>query len=69
MYERAIANQPLILEKVHWKRYIYLWINYAVFEEDIAKNTDRTNQIYEKIIQILPHETHFTFSKIWILYA
>jgi crooked neck len=41
IYERAIANQPLIQEKVHWRRYIYLWINYAVFEEDIVKDVDR----------------------------
>lgn len=36
VYERAISNQPLINDKIHWKRYIYLWINYAVFEEETA---------------------------------
>jgi crooked neck len=36
VYERAIANQPLILEKMHWTRYIYIWLNYAVFEETKA---------------------------------
>ncbi|CAC5356635.1 CRN [Mytilus coruscus] len=32
-YERAIANVPPSKEKRHWRRYIYLWINYAVYEE------------------------------------
>ena len=33
IYERAVANVPPIAEKRYWKRYIYLWINYALFEE------------------------------------
>lgn len=37
VYERAIANVPPIQEKRHWKRYIYLWINYALYEELEAK--------------------------------
>ena len=31
-YERAIANIPPSKEKHFWRRYIYLWINYAIFE-------------------------------------
>jgi crooked neck len=50
IYERAIANQPLIQEKIHWRRYIYLWINYAVFEETQAKDIERTKKIYEKLL-------------------
>lgn len=33
VYERAIANIPPIQEKRHWRRYIYLWINYGLYEE------------------------------------
>uniref|UniRef100_A0A8C5MY13 Crooked neck pre-mRNA splicing factor 1 n=1 Tax=Leptobrachium leishanense TaxID=445787 RepID=A0A8C5MY13_9ANUR len=33
VYERAIANVPPTKEKRHWKRYIYLWINYGLYEE------------------------------------
>jgi len=33
VYERAIANKPPVLQKRYWKRYIYLWIDYALFEE------------------------------------
>lgn len=37
VYERAIANVPPVAEKRLWRRYIYLWIYYAVFEELDAK--------------------------------
>ncbi|EYU40013.1 hypothetical protein MIMGU_mgv11b022575mg [Erythranthe guttata] len=33
LYERAIANVPPSQEKRYWRRYIYLWINYALYEE------------------------------------
>ena len=33
VYERAIANVPPTAEKRFWRRYIYLWIYYAIFEE------------------------------------
>jgi crooked neck len=33
IYERAIVNMPPVMEKRYWKRYIYLWLNYAIFEE------------------------------------
>ena len=33
VYERAIANFPPGDEKRHWRRYIFLWLYYAVFEE------------------------------------
>uniref|UniRef100_A0A8C7Z3E2 Crooked neck pre-mRNA splicing factor 1 n=1 Tax=Oryzias sinensis TaxID=183150 RepID=A0A8C7Z3E2_9TELE len=39
VYERAIANIPPIQEKRHWRRYIYLWINYALYEELEVKFT------------------------------
>ena len=37
VYERAIAIVPPAEEKRLWRRYIYLWINYALYEELIAK--------------------------------
>lgn len=33
VYERAIAQVPPANEKRFWRRYIYLWINYALYEE------------------------------------
>lgn len=33
VYERAVANVPPGGEKRHWRRYIFLWLDYALFEE------------------------------------
>lgn len=33
VYERAVAQVPPGGEKRHWRRYIFLWIDYALFEE------------------------------------
>lgn len=68
VYEIAIANVPPIQEKRHWKRYIYLWINYALYEELEAKDAQRTRQVYQVYLQLLPHKK-FTFAKMWLLYA
>ncbi|KAF2076735.1 hypothetical protein CYY_001992 [Polysphondylium violaceum] len=68
VYERSIANIPPTNEKKHWKRYIYLWINYALFEELVAKDIDRTRLVYSECIKLLPHNI-FSFSKIWIMFA
>lgn len=41
VYERAIAQVPPVKEKRFWRRYIYLWINYALFEELQAEDVER----------------------------
>ena len=33
VYERSVAQVPPGAEKSHWRRYIFLWLNYALFEE------------------------------------
>lgn len=33
VYERAVAHVPPGSEKRHWRRYIFLWLYYALFEE------------------------------------
>ncbi|XKL64727.1 hypothetical protein PGB90_004813 [Kerria lacca] len=68
IYERAIANIPPSKDKQHWKRYIYLWIYYAVFEELECGDIERTRYVYTTCINVIPHK-HFTFAKIWLLYA
>lgn len=67
-YERAIANVPLTQEKRFWRRYIYLWIYYAVYEELTAGDMDRARQVYRALLQLLPHR-RFTFAKAWLMYA
>uniref|UniRef100_A0A672JVD8 Crooked neck-like protein 1 n=1 Tax=Sinocyclocheilus grahami TaxID=75366 RepID=A0A672JVD8_SINGR len=56
VYERAIANIPPIQEKRHWRRYIYLWINYALYEELEVKDPERTRQVYQACLELIPHK-------------
>ncbi|KNA17989.1 hypothetical protein SOVF_074890 [Spinacia oleracea] len=68
LYERAISNVPPAEEKCYWQRYIYLWINYALYEELDAKDMERTRQIYRECLKLIPHNK-FSFAKIWLLAA
>lgn len=68
VYEKAIANIPLTREKQYWRRYIYLWINYAIFEELETKDYERARQVYKACLDLIPHKI-FTFSKVWLLFA
>ena len=43
VYERATSKVPPVAEKRYWKRYVYVWIMYAVWEElqaDGGSNAD-----------------------------
>ncbi|KAI0595000.1 cell cycle control protein [Biscogniauxia sp. FL1348] len=68
VYERAVAQIPPTQEKRHWRRYIYLWIFYAIWEEMEAKDIDRARQIYKLCLDLIPHKK-FTFAKIWLMKA
>ncbi|KAL6690321.1 TPR-like protein [Trichoderma pleuroticola] len=68
IYERAIAQVPPTQEKRHWRRYIYLWIFYAVWEELEGQDAERARQIYTTCLNLIPH-AKFTFAKIWLLAA
>uniref|UniRef100_A0A8C7K6E4 Crooked neck pre-mRNA splicing factor 1 n=1 Tax=Oncorhynchus kisutch TaxID=8019 RepID=A0A8C7K6E4_ONCKI len=65
VYERAIANIPPIQEKRHWRRYIYLWINYALYEE-LEVKFDRCRKLYEKYLEFAPENctTWIKFSEL-----
>jgi crooked neck len=69
-FERAVSHVPPDdTNKDHWRRYIYLWIYYAVYEELDNRDLERAKSVYETCInRVIPHEK-FTFSKIWILLA
>ncbi|KAM0451393.1 hypothetical protein ACHAO4_006068 [Trichoderma viride] len=68
VYERAIAQVPPTQEKRHWRRYIYLWIFYAVWEELEGQDVERARQIYTTCLNMIPHKK-FTFAKLWLLAA
>ncbi len=67
-YEKAIAQIPPISEKYYWRRYIYLWIYYALFEELKAVDMEKAREVYSMCIKVIPHKK-FTFAKIWLMYA
>ena len=68
IYERAIAQIPPTQEKRHWRRYIYLWVFYALWEEMDNKDIERARQIYQECLKLIPHKK-FTFAKMWIMKA
>jgi crooked neck len=68
VYERAIAQLPPTQEKRHWRRYIFIWLYYAIWAEIGARDADRARQIYTECLKLIPHKK-FTFGKVWLLYA
>ena len=68
IFEAAISQIPPSSEKRLWKRYIFLWIMYANFEELEAKEPNRAKSVYERVLKLIPHQ-QFTFTKIWISFA
>ncbi|PPQ94647.1 hypothetical protein CVT25_009378 [Psilocybe cyanescens] len=68
IYERAVAYVPPENEKRHWRRYIFLWLDYALFEEIDTKDYARARKIYQTALEIVPHK-NFTFAKLWIMFA
>mmetsp|Transcript_24254 Transcript_24254/g.35941 ORF Transcript_24254/g.35941 Transcript_24254/m.35941 type:complete len:693 (+) Transcript_24254:123-2201(+) len=68
VFEQAVSKIPPSEKKEHWRRYIYLWIYYAIFEELNMKDLDRASQVYNACLGVIPH-TKFSFAKIWIYAA
>lgn len=68
VYERAVANVPPSSEKRHWRRYIFLWLSYALFEEIDTKDYDRAREVYKAAVALVPHKS-FTFAKLWLNFA
>lgn len=53
VYERAVSNLPPGSEKRYWRRYIYLWVKYAVWEELEAGDSDRAREVYRCAVKCL----------------
>ena len=63
-YERAVSNLPPP-EKKYWRRYVYLWLNYACFEELDIGDLARARAVYRAALDVVPHD-RFTFGKLWL---
>ena len=52
-------------EKKYWRRYVYLWLNYACFEELDIGDLARARAVYRAALDVVPHD-RFTFGKLWL---
>ena len=52
VYERAISHIPPKNEKRHWKRYIYLYTYYSIYEEMEMNDLDMTRMRGKSILLI-----------------
>ncbi|XP_013458241.2 crooked neck-like protein 1 [Medicago truncatula] len=68
VYERAISNVPPNQEKISWRRYIYLLINYARYEEFDTRNMERARDVYRNFLKLMAHKK-FSSAKLWLLAA
>jgi len=69
-FEQAVSHvPPYPKDKDPWRRYIYVWIYYAVYEELSCGDADRAAQVYQTCLNnVIPHQ-EFTFCKMWVLAA
>lgn len=69
-YERAVQQKPMVETKAAWRKYIYVWISYAVWTELSCGDIKGAADIYRRCIKGVPSEhRRFSFGKIWILCA
>ena len=68
VFERAIAGVPPVAEKRYWRRYIYVWLYYAAFEELVARDAPRARAVLRAALGVVPH-AQFTFGKLWLAAA
>lgn len=52
-------------KSVKWKRYVYLWIRYALWEEFEQKNVELSREVLSRALLVIPHKL-FTSAKLWI---
>lgn len=53
VFERSVAKIPMVKEKKYFRRYIYLWLFYAQFEESVVKDVARARSIYTAGIELM----------------
>ncbi len=58
-----MENIPPANEERFWMRYVFLWVNWAVWEEMEAKDNIQAKKVYENALSIVPHKL-FTFPNL-----
>lgn len=67
-FERAVASVPKDTTKTdQWRRYIYIWLRYAIYEEEMGE-TNRAREVYEMALKTIPHHL-FSSAKLWKSFA
>ncbi|KAG7194984.1 NineTeen Complex (NTC) component [Scheffersomyces spartinae] len=65
-FDLAIANIPSDSTKsLRWRRYMMIYVRYALWEELTQNQPELAKTIMEKAISVVPH-SKFTFGKCWI---
>lgn len=69
VFARAVSHEPPSrTEKRLWLRFVYLYINWATWEELECADPAAARAVYRRCLDAVPHK-HFTFSKLWVLAA
>ncbi|KAK6202767.1 cell cycle control protein [Scheffersomyces amazonensis] len=68
-FKKSVSKVPSEkVKSITWKRYIYLWIRYILWEEFNCGDIEESRSLWNQCIKIIPH-SHFTFGKVWKHYA
>lgn len=68
IYERSIAKIPTLSDKKYWRRYLYLWMFYAQFEEVVGEDIGRVRHIYKTVVKLMEQVKVFS-TKIFKSFA
>ena len=68
LFERSLSKMPTVPGKKYFKRYVYLWVFYAQFEELTCKDVDRARSIYQTGIRLF-ESINVHFFKLTKCYA
>eukprot|EP00915_Cephaloidophora_sp_WS-2016_P006272 GHVH01008260.1.p1 GENE.GHVH01008260.1~~GHVH01008260.1.p1 ORF type:complete len:635 (+),score=97.84 GHVH01008260.1:2218-4122(+) len=63
-YTEAVSNVPPVNKKQYWRRYIYLWLFFAVYLEVKANDVIKAKEVISQAIDTVPHK-ELTFKKLW----
>lgn len=70
VYERATKIVPVQPEKRYWRRFIYLFLEQALWEELEMNDPQRAADVYRACLDCIPNKhKRFSFAKVWVLAA
>ena len=61
----AEVNVPKSSEKSDWKRFVFIFLAHAIFEETKMSDSGKAVETLEQCLKLIPHK-QFSFSKIWV---